>query len=314
MEDLLALRTIIGGFRQSRVLITANNLGVFDILKRPKSAKAMAAKLGADLRATTILLDALASMGLIAKKGRLYENLPVSAKYLQSNMPLYQGNIISHFDTLWNNWSGLDTVVKTGKPNRTAFDHQSFIRGMHNLSVLKVKDVLDAIEISNIKTAVDIGSGPGTYAIALAKCGIAATCFDRPETIAITREYVGSLPNVKFIEGDFLVDAIGKGYDLALISHVFHSYTVQENIRLIKKVKKSLNKNGKIAIQEFFIEDNMAEPLEGALFAVNMLVHSDGGRCYSVNEMSAWLNKAGFSEIAVSRVNEAVIITAQLAG
>ncbi|WP_420267102.1 methyltransferase [Candidatus Magnetominusculus dajiuhuensis] len=311
MEDISTLKGLIGGFRQSRILFTANNLRVFDFLNKPKSAKVISAKLGADLRAMSILLDALVSMGLIKKNGSLYENLPISSEYLQSGRPEYQGDIISHYDTLWNNWSGLDNVVKTGSPNRTAANHESFIRGMHNLSVMKAKSVIDFIDLSGMKTAIDIGGGPGTYTIELAGRGIDVTLFDRPDTIAIAKEYAGHLANVKFMEGDFLVDPIGKGYDLAFISQVFHSYTPGENLRLIKKVKKSLNKGGKIVIQEFFIEDNMSEPLEGALFAVNMLVHTEGGRCYSVKEMQSWLNKSGFTEVAISRLNEAVIISAE---
>ncbi|MBF0488894.1 MAG: methyltransferase domain-containing protein [Nitrospirae bacterium] len=311
MEDISALKGLIGGFRQSRILFTANNLRVFDFLNKPKSAKVISAKLGADVRAMSILLDALVSMGLVKKNGSLYENLPISSEYLQSGRPEYQGDIISHYDTLWDNWSGLDSVVKTGSPNRAAANHESFIRGMHNLSVMKAKNVIDAIDLSGVKTAADIGGGPGTYTIELAGRGIDVTLFDRPDTIAIAKEYAGHLANVKFMEGDFLVDPIGRGYDLAFISQVFHSYTQSENLRLIKKVKKSLNKGGKIVIQEFFIEDNMSEPLEGTLFAVNMLVHTEGGRCYSVNEMQSWLNKSGFTEVATSRLNEAVIISAQ---
>lgn len=317
MEDILELKGLIGGFRQSRILFTANNLRIFDLLDKPKSAKVIATKLDADLRAVTIVLDALVAMGLVkknCKNGSQYVNLPISSEYLISGSAAYQGDIISHYDTLWKNWSGLDSVVKTGSPNRTAADNRSFIRGMHNLSILKVKDVIDTIGVSDIKTAVDIGGGPGTYAIELAKRGIEATLFDRPDTIAIAKEYVGSLENVKFIEGDFLVGPIGKGYDLALISQVFHSYTPGDNVRLIKKVKKSLNKRGKIAIQEFLIEDNMWQPLEGALFAVNMLVHTEGGRCYSVREMESWLNKSGFTEVTTSRINETVVITARAIG
>jgi ubiquinone/menaquinone biosynthesis C-methylase UbiE len=181
---------------------------------------------------------------------------------------------------------------------------------MHNLSVSKVKTVIDTIDLSGVKTAIDIGGGPGTYAIELARRGIDVTLFDRPDTVAIAREYVqkSRLVNIKFIEGDFLADPIGKGYDLAFISHVFHSYTPGENIRLIKKVKKCLNRNGRVAVQEFYIEDNMAEPPEGALFAVNMLVNTSGGRCYSVNEMQSWLNRCGFTKTSTSRIDEAVIV------
>ncbi|MBF0520613.1 MAG: methyltransferase domain-containing protein [Nitrospirae bacterium] len=315
MSDILNLKNIMSGYGKSRVLFTANNLRVFDYLKKPKSAKALAAKLDIDLRATTILLDALTALEFLQKDADFrYVNTSLATLYLVSSSSLYQGDIISHSDTLWKNWSGLDEILKTGKPNRSAHNHNSFIRAMHNLSVLKVKDVIDCIDLSGVKTAIDIGGGPGTYTIELAKRGIETTLFDRPETIAIAKEFVNKSrrKNIKYIEGDFTSDAIGGGYDLAFISQVFHSYSVKECMGLIRKVKKALNKNGKIAIQEFIIEDNMASPLDGAMFSVNMLVNSDHGRCYTVKEMDLWLKKCGLTDISITNVNEAVVLCARL--
>ncbi|MEO5355749.1 MAG: acetylserotonin O-methyltransferase [Nitrospirae bacterium YQR-1] len=314
MADILKLKNLMGGYRKSRILFTANNLKIFDYLKKPKSAKALAAKLDTNLRATTILLDALTALELLRKDGHRYVNMPIATQYLLSATPHYQGDIISHSDTLWKNWSGLDEIVKTGSPNRTAHNHSSFIRAMHNLSIMKVKEVIDSVDLSGVKSAIDIGGGPATYTIELAKRGIETTLFDRPDTIAIAKEYIkkSRLKNIKFMEGDFTTGPIGGGYDLALISQVFHSYTVKQCTELIRKVRKALNKKGKIVIQEFLIEDDMVSPLEGALFSVNMLVNSEGGRCYSMSEMESWLKRSGFTVTTTNHINEAVILCAQL--
>src|ERR1035437_5900476 len=58
------------GFQSACVVIAGAELDVFTILHaRPMSAARLARRIQGDQRATSILLDALASMGLLAKKG-----------------------------------------------------------------------------------------------------------------------------------------------------------------------------------------------------------------------------------------------------
>jgi hypothetical protein len=58
-----------------------------------------------------------------------------------------------------------------------------------------------------------------------------------------------------------------------------------------------LNTNGKIVIQDWIMNDAKTEPVQGAIFSINMLVGVEGGDCYSENEVRAWLHNAGFSGI-----------------
>ena len=120
----------------------------------------------------------------------------------------------------------------------------------------------------------------------------------------------GGIKNINFIEGDFIHDNIGKGYDLIFASQIMHSLSEKDNIHLLKKCKKALNKCGRIVIQEFRLLKDRAHPPQGALFSVNMLVNTDGGRSYSADEMKSWLSKTGFRKIQEKLMGEAVIIQA----
>ena len=53
-----------------------------------------------------------------------------------------------------------------------------------------------------------------------------------------------------------------------------------------------------------------AHPPQGALFSVNMLVNTDGGRSYSTDEMKNWLSKTGFKKIEEKVMGDAVIVQA----
>jgi SAM-dependent methyltransferase len=335
IEQSIKIRRIWGAFRQARVLLTANNYRIFDYLEKPLSAGIVAKKLNTNLRATTILLDALTGLGFLTKQNNKYRNTKLSSEFLVAGSRHYQGNIIRHAETLWQNWSALDEIVKTGKPGRKAHDHKAFILGMHDLASLKVEKVLKAIGLKGVKTALDLGGGPGTYSIEMAKKGVEVTLFDRPETVEIAKKIIDKIPlnpplpkgdssplsrgvrgvfptlkrNISFIEGDFIHDDISNGYDLIFASQILHANSEKDNIMLLKKCKKALNNNGRLVIQEFKISTDLTQPPNSALFSVNMLVNTEGGRCYSPAEMKSWFLKMGMKNIKEKLIDDSVLIS-----
>ncbi len=304
------LRKLLNGFQASRVLLTANNLKVFDLLSAARSAAESAQSLGTNVRATEILLDALTGFGLLKKSGGKYKNAPIANHLLISAAPASMAGMAQHMDTLWKNWSALDEVMKTGLPARKAHDHEAFIRAMHGIAFLRARDVVNALDLKGVRRALDLGGGPGTYSTELAKKGIAVTLFDFPETIAVAREIIdrSGKKNIEFREGNFLGDPIGSGYDLAFISQICHSFSEKDNRFIIEKSRDALNAGGKIAIQEFYIERDRTSPAPSALFSVNMLVNTDAGRCYSPQEIKGWLSDAGFSAVRHKRLQETVLV------
>jgi ubiquinone/menaquinone biosynthesis C-methylase UbiE len=310
-DDLAGLRKLYLGFVPSRVILTANNLGIFDHLKKASSALEIAGKLKIDPRAAEILLDALTGIGLVSKSrmGR-YRNAPVSNRYLVKGSHLYQGDIVKHASTMWQNFSALDDVVRRGRPARRGFDHQSFIMGMHNLTALRTKSLVNALGLNGVNTMLDLGGGPGTNAIAMTKKGVKSTVFDLPETVKIAKKVARreGVKGIRFIAGDFHFDAIGSGYDLILLSQIFHAFSAEENIALLRKCKTAVHPGGRVVVQEFPINEARTAPPHSALFSVNMLVGTEKGRCYSPKEMKLWLEETGFTNIAIKYLPETVLI------
>jgi ubiquinone/menaquinone biosynthesis C-methylase UbiE len=310
-EDLVRLRKLYLGFISSRVILTANNLRIFDNLKKPALASEISRELKTDLRATEILLDALAGIGLVSKSSAgKYRNAPVSNNYLVRGSRLYQGDIIKHASIMWQNFSALDEVLSTGRPARRGFDHESFIMGMHNLTLLRTESLIKAVGLKGVKTMLDVGSGPGTNAIAFAKKGVKSTIFDLPETINIAKKVARreGVKGIGFVAGDFHVDDIGAGYDLILVSQIVHAFSADENVSLLQKCRAALNPGGRVAVQEFPINDARTAPPHSALFSVNMLVGTENGRCYSPKEIKHWLAKTGFERVIIKNLPETVLI------
>ncbi len=295
----------------SRVILTANNLRVFDHLVGWRSVDELKDKLKTDRRATEILLDALTALGLLKKKKDRYKNTPLSDRFLVSSSPYYQGNIIAHAENLWWSWSGLDDVLKTGRPNRTErWDLRAFILGMHDIASLRSEEVIKRLPLRRVKKALDLGGGPGTYSIELAKKGLEVTLFDRPEVLEIAERVINDTPygnNIKLKPGDFMVDSFGRGYDLVFLSQVLHAYSERDNIRLLRRIRKALNPGGYVAVQEFYLNETRTSPLRGALFSVNMLVNTQGGRTYTSKEIRGWLKDVGFISIRTHRLGETAL-------
>lgn len=135
--------------------------------------------------------------------------------------------------------------------------------------------------------------------------------FDFPETIEIAKRVIGKekIRGINFIGGDFMVDDIHKGYDLIFISQIFHAYSANDNLQLLRKCKKALNNGGRIVIQEFYISKERTHPVQSALFSVNMLIGTEGGRCYSLDEIKRWLLKIGLKDIKEMHFDDKVLIS-----
>ena len=309
-EEVKELRKMWGAFWSARVILTANNLRVFDQLKTPKSASDISNLIKTDARATEILLDSLTGLGLLRKSKNRYRNSPMTDRLLVSGTPYYQGDILRHADNLWTNWSNLDEIIKTGQPARQSFEADAFIRGMHNVAVMKAKEVINAIDLTAVRKALDLGGGPGTYSMEMAKKIDSVTLFDLPTTITIAKDIMGKtrIKNISFIEGDFVTDDIGRRYDLVFISQVLHSFSGATNLKILQKAFNALNPKGMIVIHEFLLEKDRTSPVQGTLFSVNMLVNTYGGRCYSVPEIKGWLSSLGLRKVGHVKLEDSVLV------
>jgi len=92
-----------------------------------------------------------------------------------------------------------------------------------------------------------------------------------------------------------LLDAdFGEGYEVATLGHILHSEGEDRSRKLLKKTANALKPGGTIAIGEWLVNDERTEPLNGLMFAVNMLVNTESGDTFSFNEIKRWLEEAGF--------------------
>jgi len=100
-------------FMESRILLTGAELNLFTLLTPvPLSAQEVTARIGADLRGLTILLDALSAMGLLAKQAGKYHSPPSISPFLSAEASDSILPMILHMAHVWERWAGLTRIVK----------------------------------------------------------------------------------------------------------------------------------------------------------------------------------------------------------
>jgi (2Fe-2S) ferredoxin/SAM-dependent methyltransferase len=302
------LRTI-RGFQESRVLLTALELDVFTAVAAGATADDVAAARALDPRGATLLLNALAALGLLAKQDGRFRNMPCAARYLCAGSPDDARAALRHHVSLWSRWSTLTEAVRAGHaaslaegPPRGDDWTTPFIAAMHRNAVLRAPLVVQAV--GSARRLLDVGGGSGAYAIAFAQANpdLLADVVDLPSVLPLTRKYLaeaGLASRAHTREGDLRRDDLGAGYDLVLLSAICHMLSPAENQDLLRRARTALAPGGRVVIQDFVVAEDGTAPLHAALFALNMLVGTAGGQTYSASQYLAWLRAAGCSDARV---------------
>ena len=181
--------------------------------------QSVAEQLDAPVDAVSRLLDALAAMGLLTKDADGYANTEASRTYLSMDSDRYIGYIIRHHHHLMASWARLPEAILTGNPIRLPVREKStdareaFLMGMFNLATQLAPRLVPVVDLSGCTTLLDLGGGPGTYAIhfCLHNQELEATVMDLPTTQPFAEKTIGEMgmgDRVAFIAGDYLQDDI----------------------------------------------------------------------------------------------------------
>ena len=313
-EEVLELAR---SFQPACVLAAAADLDIFSRLAaRPLTAEEVVSALACDLRATTILLDALAALKLLDKQGVRYSVPPSLASILTEHGTSSVLAMAQHQANCLRRWAQLAWVVKNGRPAERPpsvrgedADAASFIGAMQNVSAPIADALIREIQPLDFRHLMDIGGGSGSWTVAfLRACPEAkATLYDLPHVIPLAKKHLteaGLNDRVSLVTGDYLVGALPGGADFAWVSAIVHQNSRVQNQALFSRVFDALDPGGRIAIRDILMDSIRTLPVAGALFAVNMLVGTESGGTYTYEEVKADLEGAGFRDVDIARREE----------
>ncbi|MEW6071752.1 MAG: methyltransferase [Planctomycetota bacterium] len=315
-DDVLALAS---RYREACILTAAADLDLFAVLSGgPRTPRETAEACAADRRAVAILLDALTALRLLAKEGERYSLAPGLARLLVGHGPGSVLAIVRHQGSCLRRWAQLGEVAKTGRPAERVpsvqgeeADAAAFIEGMNDLCApvaARIWDELGDLEFTHV---LDVGGGSGTWLVPLLRRHARArgTLFDLPHVLPLAARRLateGIADRVTLVAGDFYADPLPAGSDLVWLSAILHQGSRAENRALLARIHAALVPGGRILVRDAVMDDSRTSPVFGALFAVNMLVATAGGGTFTLSEIRADLEAAGFAGVQLLRADEAM--------
>ena len=308
------------GYWDSAALLAANELQLFDAIGQyAVSAEDMTIKLIADLRGLSMILDACVGLGLLIKgdDGR-YSNSPEALAFLVKGSPAYLGDALRWSADQYPLWGKLANSVQAGTPAKEPSVHlgddpdqtRTFVMAMHNRAKGIARVVTAFIDLSESKKLLDIGGGPGTYSVLLAQKypELEVTLLELPAVAAIAIELIsasGLQDRVATINGSAVEDQFGVSeYDSILISGVLHQMAPSTIQNIFVKARLALKPGGKIFISDVMLNSDKTQPVFSTLFSLQMLLTSNAGAVFSVDECKEWLEMAGFGNIQSQKLPE----------
>jgi SAM-dependent methyltransferase len=314
------------GAAGSRALVVGTRLGVFDRLaETPRTADELAAAAGFDPHGTRVLLEALAGFGFLTRSGGRFALTPTVRQWLTAGSPMNIAPMVALMEDIQGWLMRLEEGVRTGEVAnfhfRTGDEGWANYRGLLRVSALFQAPVLvQALGLAGPVRVLDVGGGPGHYAIALARANpeLSVEILDLEQSAAEGRanaEAAGVADRVTYRVGDvFAADWPAGPFDLVLLSHFLHCLPERRCAEVVGKAAGLLRAGGRVAVHDVFI----AEP-DGELVADDVtfsLVYftGTGGRCWPLSAYRWWLEAAGLTVTASDRLPSGAVFVVGVRG
>lgn len=316
IEYARELERMMRGYQSGAVLIAFAQLGVGDALaSEALTAIEVAERTGTDPAAMARFLPAAESLGLISSDDGLYRLTDVSCQVLASGGEASIVHLLVREATFYLRWSRLAEAVRSGgRPEANARDEDhsdwvpNFVMALADTARMSEPGITAALSpiierLDHPARVIDVGGCHGIYSLGLAQRfpGLSAVVFDLPPVIAVTRQIIADMrfaDRVTAVAGDFRVDSLGSGYDLALTFGVLVGENAEQSVALLQKVYDSLLPGGRIAIRTGGRGQQGDGPaLNSSLADVHMLLSTKGGAAHSADHTREWLQEVGFTDL-----------------
>jgi precorrin-6B methylase 2 len=306
------------GFAGTKVLLVANQLGVFEVLQEGgQTAAGVSYRLSLPEHTLEMLLDACVSLKLLEKTGFIYSNSALAEAYLIPGRRGYLGRFLDHFnDHMYPAWLYLEDAVRSGHAQIQrvvgdrddhffqAIDHKAkdleiFMQTMEEHSLLEGKALAEVYDFSPHRLLLDVAGGTGAMSVAILEKHpfLRSVVFDRPPVCEIAKQNIqrhGFSSRIDVVPGDVFKDPLPRGADILLLSGVLHNWDDEHAKTILRQCATALPSGGILLINEQLLNEEKTEPLPAALCSLNMLIMMEGAAEHSQSEYESLLRSRGF--------------------
>jgi SAM-dependent methyltransferase len=280
----------------------------------PGDLASIARHCNASERGTRILCDFLTLSGLLVKDDGHYKHTPTSAAFLDPRSPACMASVATFLSNpaVLEPYHRLAEVVRTG---RTVLPGDGTVEPENPVWVQFAETMgpmmgpmagpLGAVVLEGSTSPMhilDIAAGHGLFGIEIAKQNPQArvTGLDWAPVLRVALENArkaGVHERYNMLPGSAFEVDYGGPYDAVLLTNFLHHFDKPTNVTLLKKVRAALKPGGRAATLEFVPNEDRVSPPMPAAFSLTMLTTTAAGDAYTLSELTAMYNDAGFGGI-----------------
>lgn len=245
------------------------------------------------------------------------EGLGLEAKYKNGHSFFVKSSpdnvlcMISMFERKIKKHLSVDYILKSGKSpsDNGIFEEiysdpekaESFLRTMGIIQNNHFNTIIQNLDLSSYKSALDVGGCLGNFLVKLKNKYPEIECsnLDLPVIENYFNKYVkeNNMENkIKFIPADFFEMEFPKS-DIIIMGNILHDWGHEDKLKLTKKAYDSLNEGGIFIAIENFVCQNRDKLEDGLTGSYNMLVECIKGFDMTRKEFKSYCLKAGFSKV-----------------
>lgn len=306
-EEINSFKSMVNSYKLTDLIITANNIGVFNSLtETSKSLNQIANEMGLLSDRIEPILNGLVFHRIINKNKNGYY-LDKYKDVLLLDSKFNQTGYINFAQTIKKKYENLEDAIKDKKSAITNFkeltdkDAENFTKGMQVNAIPQAEYIANNYNFEN-HNILDIGAGAGTYLITVSKKDktIIGKMIDLPQVskiqnININNEHLQN--RLTSVACDYNEKLPKENYDDVFLFAIIHQESEKNVKRLLNNIYNVLKPNGRLFLTSFFLNDDKISPEFSVQFAIEMLVNSKDGKVYTHNEIIKLLNESKFLNI-----------------
>ena len=299
---------VASGFMAAKHLFTANEIVLFERLADgPATLDDLAQAVGIPRRTTRIVADAMVVLGFLEREQDRYLNSPAAATYLSGSTPADLRPFLRFWDRLsYPLWANLAQAIRSGEAVIGEFEYteeeqEIYSEGVEAIQSGPAQVFATTYEFGRHQRMMDLGGGTGSWlkAILSNHDGLEGTLFELPLVAEIARQIHADAPyadRLEIVTGDFFTGPIPDGHDAVLVANIFHNFTPDKNLALLRKLRLGIADSGRLYLVDLWTNQTYTEPVIATLMAGEFLIHA-GGDTYSEEDGIGWLDQTGWKMV-----------------
>ncbi|MFC6992592.1 class I SAM-dependent methyltransferase [Haladaptatus sp. GCM10025707] len=286
-------------FRELLVLWAARRAGILDaVMTRAGTPAAVAREADVTERAARITIEALCERGFLKQVGEEYEPTNRALGFFAKTDLKSVGRLSHELDAL-DRWVALPEAMQSGlptpEPPEWTVNRLGAHAAMDDATVRAVVTAAVHYHDGGLRV-LDVGGGPGTYALEFAARGSDVTLLDAPDVVERDRKQLRH-EDIELLAGDY-IDSIPGEYDLVFAGGVAHWHGPADVAALVENAAGALAPGGSLVMSESV----RGRAANAALVGAHMFAQSERGDTHTEAQFREWLSAASLKRIRVESI------------